>query len=342
MLAVRKSRPGVGIDLVQVDAPTVEGGHDVLVEVRASGICGSDLQYYRWEGHGRSITTPVILGHEAAGVVVDIGPLVRTVGPGDGVAIESSTHCGFCDACLRGGFNRCLHASRIGYDRDGAMATHVVVDERSLHLVPAGLPMEQAALLKPLGVAVHAFERTPIQPGDVVAVVGAGTIGLMSAMVAHALGASAAYVVGSDRDDKRLALAERIGIKTVRAGATREESDADVTVEASGSGTGLQAAIELTTAGGGIAVIGVADTAVISPEAIVMKELTLSGVHTRQPVTWQRALRLLGSGAIDLDPLITHRLPLDEAKLGFDALLAGEAVKVVLEPGRRTAAVRQW
>jgi threonine dehydrogenase-like Zn-dependent dehydrogenase len=343
VLAVVKTRPAAGIELLDRPEPAITRPDDVLLRVAACGICGSDLQYYQWHDHlADEITLPRILGHEVAGTVIEVGDAVTEFVPGDRVVSESWARCGRCQPCRLGHANLCEQLLRIGHTIDGGMAPLIVVPEISLYPIPDSLSFGEAATLKPLGVALHSFERAGFAPGDTVAVVGPGTIGLLSCLVAKAAGAGGIALIGLARDARRLALAREFGFATVDASQTdpvtavREMTGgrgAHLVIEASGGPATLDLAAALARPGGGVSLVGLAAPGQVHTKELVMKELTIWGSLTRLPSTWYRAIALAASGAVDLAPLITHRLPLEQVEDGFQLLMDRSAIKVILEPG---------
>lgn len=339
MRAVAKVREERGIALVEVPKPRITRPDDVLIEVAACGICGTDVQTYLWVGHAQGMRLPRVIGHELAGIVVETGRAAAGFSPGDRVVVESLGRCGECPACRVGAFNHCEQAERIGHTVDGAMARWLVAPVASLYRIPDSISFVHAALLKPLGVALRAFEQSGLLPGDTVAVLGPGAVGLLAGMIAKAGGASEVFVVGLREDEYRLGLSRKLGLTPIHADAAAEFIRARtdgrgvrLTIDASGGGTSLREAITITGRRGHVAVVGVSPPGDIDPTEIVMRELTIVGALTRLPQTWYRAIDLVASGVLDLEPLVSHVLPLEEAVSGFEALLAGSAMKVILQP----------
>lgn len=342
MRAVVKSRPGPGIDILDRPVPVRVRPGDVLIRVGACGVCGSDLQYYRWNEHLASeLTLPRILGHEIAGEIAEIGEAVTGYRPGDRVVAESWARCGECHFCRVGRSNHCVNLERLGHTVDGGMASHVVLPATSLHRLPPQIPFAEAATLKPLGVALHAFERLRVTAGDYVAVIGPGTVGLLAARLAELSGASRVIVLGLAADRRRLELAESWGYTTI------EVDDGDVVarvldatdglgpetvLEASGGAGTLSLAVALARQGGEIGVVGLAKREEFDPSSLVLKELRIVGSLTRLPSSWIRAIRLVAEGKVNLGALVTHRFSVDDALEAFRVLESGEAIKAIIEP----------
>lgn len=342
MKAVAKTKPGVGIEVIDAPRPTIRPG-EVLLQVAACGICGSDLHTYEWtksgrERRGKPIELPRILGHEPSGVVAEVGDGVANVKVGDRVTSDSWGGCGQCYYCRIGKVNLCEPRFNIGSLRDGALAEYVLVPSFNLYPLPDNLSLEIGAMIEPLGVAVHAVERcATLKPGDRVVVTGPGPIGLLTAMVVRA-GGAAVTIMGLSKDRLRLGLAEKLGFDTLVADedglkGVLDRTDgrgADIVFEAAGV---LSAAIPLARKGGEVVVVGQPnDQITLDLLQAIAKELTFTISLGRNPTSWHRAINLLASGTLDIAPLISHRLPLDDADQAFELLRAGEGVKILLSP----------
>ncbi len=342
MLAVVKSRPEPGIDILERPEPKLTKGDYVLLQVGACGVCGSDLHFYHWEPHVRSeITLPRILGHEVAGTVVEVGPDVTQFKPGDRVVTETWGGCGLCYYCRLGLFNHCMHQTRIGQQMDGGMARYVMVPYVSLYSIPDDMPFEEAAVIQPVGVALHCLERVELKAGDSLAVIGPGPIGILAAMLADLSGAHPVIMLGLSADQARLDLVRQMGHEVVVTDhddpvkAVRDLTQGlgvDVVLDASGGAGSLSLAVDLVRRGGQIGIIGLSPERPFNPTAVALKELTIHGSYRRQPSTWYRAIRLVSSRKLDVRPLVTHRLPVAEAEEGFKILLARKGIKAVIVP----------
>ena len=343
MKALRLDEP-LRFSYVDVPPPAV-GDEDVLVAVQACGICGSDL--HGFDGTSGRRTPPLILGHEAAGVVAAVGSRAGAWREGDRVTFESTFFCGSCRACSAGRHNLCerrevLGASFAGHRRDGAFAELVVVPGRSLVRLPDGLTFERAAFGEPLAVALHAVGLAGDVEGATVAVVGTGVIGLLLVQALRLAGAG--RTIGLDLDDGRLDLARRLGADAaLRADHPDVERDvaaltdgrgADVVIEAVGVSETIRAAVTLTRRGGTVVLVGnLVPVAELPLQEVVTRELTLRGACASSGEL-ETAVELLASGAVDCDPLISAIAPLHEGQLWFDRLHAGTSglVKVILTP----------
>jgi L-iditol 2-dehydrogenase len=316
------------------------GAGDVLLEVRASGICGSDVHGYlgltgrRHQG--------MVMGHEVAGDVLDVGPGVTSVEVGDRVAIRSILPCGICDLCRRGSPNICPNRRGLGMQFDGAYAERMVVPASLAVPLPAALTYEQGALVEPLAVALHAVEITPLEAGDVVVIVGAGPIGLLTLLAILDRGPGA--VVVTDRSAHRLDAARELGAtlaidvgSTDPVTAVRDVTDgrgADVVFEAVGISATVGQSIAVARPGGQVTWIGNSAPVVELPmQEMVTRELTLRGSYAFAG-EFEEAVDAQASGRIDARRLIERRAPLDEAPALFRELGSGalDAVKVILVP----------
>lgn len=335
MKALRLDDPGT-FSYGDVPDP-VPGDEDVLVAVRACGICGSDVHGY--DGTSGRRTPPLVMGHEAAGVVAVAGRAVTGWKLGDRVTFESTLSCGTCAFCLAGRTNLCqrrevLGASFPGYRRDGAFAELVAVPARALVRLPDELTFERAAFAEPLAVALHAVALAGGVEGATVAVVGTGVIGLLAIQALRLAGAR--RVVGVDLDPTRLELARGLGADAVfRPGDEGlDQAFADVVVEAVGVAAAIRTAVACAARGGRVVLVGNVTPLVELPlQAVVTGELTLVG-SCASSGELEHGLQLLGSGAVDVDPLISAVAPLAEGQLWFDRLHAATPglVKVILTP----------
>ncbi len=326
-------------EIVEREAP-VPAEHQALVRVRACGVCGTDAHIYRGEFPARF---PVIAGHEFAGVVEKVGAGVSSLRPGDRVAVDPNVHCGSCRPCRRGLTHLCRSLSAIGVTHDGGFATHCVVPARQCHRVPDDMPYDVAAMAEPVACCVHGIDRAGIRSGDVVLLLGAGTIGLVLLQLVQLQGA-AVTIVSEPNEDKRH-MAERLGATTtvdpvsedlaeVLQAAT-DGAGADVVIECVGSAATAQQALDLAGEGGRVLLFGVAPEEAritISPYRVYREEIAITGSFTN-PFSQSRALALLASGRLQVNDLISHRLPLDEMLRGIELLESGTATKVLIEIG---------
>jgi len=347
MLAFVKKGPGFGAELMEWPDPGIRDPHQVLIEVGACGICGSDVHFYEWpeEMHAqlsKAISFPRVLGHEVAGVIREVGSEVTEFRAGDRVVCETWGGCGLCYYCRLGRFNHCLHQLRIGQKADGGMAGYVVVRSLSLYRIPEDLSFPEASVIEPLGVALHAFERCHLKPGDDLAIIGPGPIGLLAAMIGRSYGVGKLFVLGLGADRDRLGFASALGAQALDV--TREGyrdiifeatqgRGVDVVMDMSGGGDSIPTALKLIKQAGEIIEVGIGPAFAFDYVELVRREASLIGSYRRLPSTWLRAINLIATKKVDVTPLITHRLPLSRAREGFETLRERKGLKVVLIPG---------
>jgi L-iditol 2-dehydrogenase len=328
----------------EMPVPNV-GPDDVLVRVRACGVCASDVHYFEAGAIGRYVVeAPMIVGHEAAGEVVAVGDAVTRLGPGARVAIEPGVTCGRCAQCKSGRYNLCPSVSFYATPPvHGAMAEYAVIRADCAHPIPDAMSYEQAALVEPISVGIHAARLTGVQPGSTAVVLGAGPIGLLAAVAARHAGAE--RVVISDVYPKRLETARGLGVTAavdVRAddlgAVVRRLTDgegADALLDTTGNRAALENAPTLMRRGGTIAVIGLPedDAVTYRMNTVVDGELSIRGVF-RYANTYPAGIRLIAGGRYAVDRVITHRLPLEEATTAFDLLVhhKADAIKVMIAP----------
>jgi 2-desacetyl-2-hydroxyethyl bacteriochlorophyllide A dehydrogenase len=318
---------------------------EVLVRVKACGICGSDVHGYTGKT-GRRIP-PIIMGHEASGVVESIGRSVRNVAIGDRITFDSTVYCNQCPACRQGRVNLCQNRKVLGvstpaFRRDGAMAEYVVVPWWITYRLPEAVSFEEAALIEPASVSLHAARITPIDVNDVVVVVGAGQIGLFAIQAARVKGAGT--IIALDMKEERLALARQLGADvTINPGTADVAAeirravarpDADAVLEAVGTEASVSLAIQLTKLGGHVTLIGnVTPRIQVNLQDIVSRELTLRG-SCAIAGEYRACLDLMAAGRIQAKPLISKLVPLSDGQAAFDALHHGDAglMKIVLKP----------
>jgi len=319
------------------------GPHDVQVRIHNGGICGSDLHYYQDGGFGTvRIREPFIPGHEIAGEVMETGPAVARVRPGDKVAVNPSRPCGHCTYCLEGKPRHCLDmrflgsAMRFPHTQGGFREVLVCAEQQAIP-VPDSVRLEHAAFAEPLSVCLHGATQAGPLLGKRVLVTGTGPIGALAILVARHGGAR--EVVTTDLADPPLALARRIGadlavnVRTEPGGLDRFSADKgtfDVVFEASGSGAALTSAITVARPGAVIVQLGLGGDMALPINTIVAKEIQLRGTF-RFDAEFEWAVGFIASGAIDVAPLLTEILPLDDAVRAFElAADRSRAMKVQL------------
>ncbi|MEZ6035009.1 MAG: galactitol-1-phosphate 5-dehydrogenase [Planctomycetaceae bacterium] len=332
--------------LAVTDFPVPEiSGTDVLVQVRACGICGSDIHGY--DGSTGRRVPPLVMGHEAAGVIVDVGSDVTSFRIGDRVTFDSTVSCGHCFFCSRGDINLCDNRMVLGvscgeYRRHGAFAEFVAVPQHICYRIPEALPYAHAAMIEAVSIAVHAANRTPVTLGDTAVIVGSGMIGLLVIQAMRLAGCG--QIIAVDLEENRLTKAKELGADIgLRADAVDVPAEvrkltggrgADVVLEVVGVAATVNTAIACARKGGTITLVGNLSPRVEMPlQAIVTKELTVHGsCASRGEIP--ACIDLLTRGAIRVEPLITAIAALEQGPDWFSRLYAGEpgAMKVILDP----------
>jgi L-iditol 2-dehydrogenase len=332
------------LEVTNMPEPPI-GPEDLLVRVKACGICGSDIHGY--DGSSGRRIPPIVMGHEAAGVVADIGKGVKNFQVGDRITFDSTVYCGQCHFCRRGQINLCDNRRVLGvscgdYRQHGAYAEYVAVPERIVYRLPDNLMFDHAAMVEPVSIAVHAVNRTPIKLGDSAVVVGAGMIGLLVIQALRHAGCG--QIIAVDLEDFKLELARKLGADFAfnpRSSDVAKEVQkltqgrgTDVAVEAVGANAPVQTAIACLRKGGVITLVGNITPQIELPlQTVVTRELTLNGSCASQG-EYPACLELLARGAIAVEPLISARISLEECPVWFDRLYAREAglLKVIVQP----------
>lgn len=311
------------------------GDDDVLVRVRACGICGSDIHGY--DGSTGRRIPPLVMGHEAAGVIKRVGRAVQGFSAGERVTFDSTVSCGTCDFCRRGQINLCDNRTVLGvscgdYRRHGAFAEYVGVPARILYKLPDRLPFEHAALIEAVSIAVHAVSRHVPEPDDTVVVVGSGMIGLLIVQVLKARGSR--NIVAVDIDREKLALAERLGATRTLNPTEREIPAADVSFEVVGYNDTVGSAFRCVRKGGTVVLVGNLSPTIEFPlQHVVSREIAVLGSCASSGEI-PECIDLLAAGVVDVDPIISLKAPLDEGPELFARLYGGEKtlMKVILQP----------
>ena len=331
-------------EIQDVPEPQV-GPEEVLIQVKACGICGSDV--HGMDGSSGRRQPPIIMGHEASGVIAQVGQRVSGWEAGDRVTFDSTIWCGKCHFCAMGRVNLCDNRRVLGvscdeFRQDGAYAEYVAVPENIVFRLPDGLSFEQAAMVEPVSVAVHGVQRVPVRLCDTGVVVGTGMIGLLVVQALRAAGCG--RILAVDVDPARLELASRLGADE---GFSPKDTDvvaevlrrtngrgADVVMEAVGMPHTVTTAIASVRKGGSVGLVGNLTPEVQLPlQAVVTREITLFG-SCASSGEYPACLEMIARGTIQVDPLTSAVAPLDDAPAWFDRLYKGEAglMKVILTP----------
>ena len=339
MLGLTKARPEPGLWLEEVAEPEI-GINDILIRVRKTGICGTDLHIYRFdEWAQRTVPVPMVVGHEFVGEVLDVGANVTGFGPGDVVSGEGHVTCGRCRNCMAGRRHLCAQTIGLGVQRPGAFAELVALPMTNVWHHWPGIDEDVAAIFDPFGNAVHTALAFPVLGEDVL-VTGAGPIGCMAAAVARHAGAR--NVVVSDVNPYRREIAERMGATLAIDPLQRDLHDVqaelgmaegfDVALEMSGAEPALRTILDNMSHGGRVALLGIPTGEIaIDVERVVFDMLTIKGIYGREMYeTWYQMSVMLQSG-LDVAPVITHRFSFDEFEEAFDVAASGRAGKVILD-----------
>lgn len=338
MRAIVKPAQQPGLEMTDVPEPTV-GPNDVLVRITKTSICGTDLHIDAWdEWAAATIPAPMVIGHEYVGVVEAVGSEVERIAVGERVSGEGHVVCGRCRNCQAGRRHLCINTIGIGVNRNGAFADFVSVPGSNIQHIPDDIPDDVAAILDPLGNAVHTALHFDLVGEDVL-ITGAGPIGMMAVAIARHVGAR--NVVVTDVNEYRLKLAGRMGADR-EVHASTDLSDVmddlgmregfDVGLEMSGQPPALHDMIMHMNNGGGIALLGIPPKqAPIDWNDIVFKGLTLQGIYGRRMFeTWYKMLAMLQTG-LDVSPVVTHHFPAENFDAGLDVMRSGECGKVILD-----------
>jgi threonine dehydrogenase-like Zn-dependent dehydrogenase len=336
MLAVVKNPAEVGISLEDVSVPEFSPW-EVLLKVKAVGICGSDLRMYKFADANRRGN--FILGHELSGEIVDLGEKTHGFKKGDRVAAEICIGCAICRYCRKGLVNLCENLNEIGVTMNGGMAEYMAVPARNIHRISDTLSFEVATFADPLACSIRGLELAGIESGSWVAILEPGAIGLLATKVAKEILRANVIVTGTD--DNRLNLAKELGAVhtfNIRNSDPIEEilqiSDGgvDYTFEAAGDPSALQLAIYITRKNGSIVIMTVHKEIQIDMEPVIRNELKLFGSICYNYKEFDQAVDLLAKNKIDVNPLIGDTFPLHEAEKAFDFCFSRKGVKVILVP----------
>ncbi len=338
MRAIAKLRPGPGLDLTEVPVPKL-GINDVLIRVKKTSICGTDVHIYNWDDWAqKTIPIPMHVGHEFVGEIVRVGSNVSDFFPGQIVSGEGHVVCGHCRNCLAGRRHLCAHTSGVGVNRPGAFAEYISLPMANVWVHWPEINLETAAIFDPFGNAVHTALSFPVLGEDVL-ITGAGPIGLMAAAVVRHAGAR--FVVITDVNPFRLDLARKMGV--TRAVNVREQKlpdvqhelgmkeGFDVGLEMSGNPSAFRDMLANMSHGAKIAMLGIpSEEIAIDWNTVIFSMLTIKGVYGREMYeTWYQMSVMVQSG-LDITPVITHRMPYTEYEEAFRIMREGNAGKIIL------------
>jgi threonine 3-dehydrogenase len=339
MKALVKNCPAPGLSLV-TDAPIPKiNDHEVLIKTRKNSICGTDVHIYKWDSWAaKTVPTPLVIGHEFMGEIAQVGRHVKDLKEGDRVSGEGHITCGVCPPCRKGKKHLCMNTQGVGVHRHGCFAEYFSLPAENVFVLPASVKDNLAAIFDPFGNAVHtalSFELT----GEDVLITGAGPIGIMAASIAKKAGAR--HVVITDVNEYRLELARKMG--ATYAVNVSKESVTDVMkkigithgftvgLEMSGNPSALSTLLQTAQHGAGIALLGILPpTTQIDWDLVIFKMLNIKGIYGREIFsTWYKMTHLLEAG-LNLEPIITHELSIDEYQKGFEIMMSGQSGKIIL------------
>ncbi len=338
MKALVKSKAAKGLWLEDVPEPQA-GPNDVKIKVKRTAICGTDVHIYKWdEWAQKTIPVPMVVGHEFVGEIVAVGENVNDYAPGMIVSGEGHIVCGRCRNCMAGRRHLCPHTQGVGVNRAGAFAEYIVIPNANVWHHADGIDLDIAAIFDPYGNATHTALQWDLNGEDVL-ITGAGPIGAMAAAIARHIGAR--HVVITDVNDYRLDLAKRLGAtrtvnvaKETLADVQRDlgmREGFDVGLEMSGNPQALADMVDNMAHGGKISMLGIPSGDIrLDWNKVVFNMLTIKGIYGREIFeTWYKMTVMIQAG-LDLKPIITHRLPYQEFEQGFEAMIAGNSGKIIL------------
>ncbi len=344
MKALQKTTAAFGVELRDIDPPGPLGVNDVLIEVDATGVCGTDVHIYEWTSGYEHVAPamPVTLGHEFAGRISEVGANVTALSPGTGVAVRPSVYCGVCDACRAQNRAACIQRTSIGIMSNGAFAPWVVAPAANCVPLPDAVDTQLAALTEPMTIGARAVEASKVGTDDRVLVMGPGPIGHFIAVMAREAGAKNIVVVGKD-DTDRLASMKSIGFdQTIDLADGDLASQAkryigtnafDIVFEATGVPVALQQGLDVLRRFGVMVTCAIhAVPAAFDVTKFVRAQQQIRGSTTADDATWETVLGVLANSGDQLRSMITHRVPLDRAIEGFELARQKQASKVVVLP----------
>lgn len=341
MRALVKSKPETGLWMETVPVPE-PGPNDVLIKVKKSAICGTDVHIWKWDDWSAKIVpVPMVVGHEFCGEIVETGSAAVKYKIGQRVSGEGHITCGTCRNCRAGRGHLCRNTQGVGVNRPGSFAEYLCIPEENVVPIPDDISDEIAAIFDPFGNAVHTALSFDLVGEDVL-VTGAGPIGIMGALVAQKVGARKTVI--TDISPYRIELARKMGVQHVVNAAEQKLSDVmadlgmtegfDVGLEMSGAAPAMRDMIDKMNNGGKMALLGIAPTEfAVDWNKVIFKMLHVKGIYGREIFeTWYKMIALV-QGGLDISALITHRISIDEYESGFAAMLSGQAGKVVMDWG---------
>lgn len=325
---------------IPVPAP---GDNDVLIEIKSAAVCGVDGLLYDWAYKGRfPVETPIVPGHECAGIIAEMGKNVKGLQPGDRVTAESIVGCGTCYYCQRGMSNLCPQWDHVGITFDGTFAEYIRVPAQAVHRLPDAVTFEQGALVEPLSLTAQTFDRVKVYLGDTVVIVGPGVQGLLHTQAARSYGASKIIVLGLEKDRDRLEKAKEFGANEIIVSDQEDSIEAvmdltegigaDVVIEVGGTPEAFDIAVNTVRGGGQIAALGFSNHGELVPIRLARQQINILGVIAFLPRHFEYAIQWLEKGKVDVEAIVSHRLALEDVEQGILMMKDKTATKVLLAP----------
>lgn len=346
MLALMKTKAAPGLEVLDFPEPKIKP-NEVLVEVKACGICGTDMAINLWKEWARELVgdfIPMVLGHEFGGDIIEVGKEVKNFKFGERVVVEPFISCGACYFCKIGYTNLCERRKFFGVNHHGGAAKYAAVTESVLFKVPESIPYRHIPVLETVATCVRPVERAALSPGDTVAVIGPGAIGILITQITKAGGAAKVIVASTSHSKPRLKVALELGADLAiisdeedlkaRVLEATEGRGVDVVFDSTGTDKGITNALDIVRRGGKVCIVGVSDDPVnIKPfSQLMMREVDILSSLARTASAWYRTIKLVETGKIHLEPLIDREFSLKDSLQAFDVLAERSAVKVVLIP----------
>jgi len=324
------------VAFLEVENPACGPG-DVLVRSRLAGVCRTDLEVLEGELDRRWVRYPCIPGHEWSGLVEEVGADVHDLAPGDGVVCEGFCYCGTCSRCRAGDTHLCENYDQLGFTRGGGYGEFVLAPRRVVHRLPESVSLDAAVLIEPASVVLKGLLRARPEPGDAVGVVGVGTVGALTVVLARLFAPSSVVAYGVREEE--LELARRLGADEtadVSSGSAPHEAELDLVVETAGAVAAVELATRLPREGGRIVALGIAGEGrelCVPADRFVLRDLELIGSVGYTSAVWSRVVDLLGSGLVDVAPIVTHRFPVERFDDAFRLMSERDGIvgKVLLE-----------
>jgi len=343
MKALVKEKPGPGLALVDLDKPGIQNPDDILFKVEYCAICVGEVKVYdwnEWAANDKTLQLPTVLGHEASGVVVEVGPEVKNFKPGDRIVNDPLIYCGHCYQCRSGYTNMCVHREIYG-KRRGAFSEFAVLPERVICPLNGKLSLQEGAVLENLGIAMHSVDVEHHDPGDWAVVLGAGPIGILAAQILVAWGVN---TIITDLSDARLDFARKysgaiaVDIKSEdpvqKVMELTKGKGADFVIEMAANQAAMDQAFDMVRIRGTIVTIGTFNEPITFNPFFKMtrREIKLQSMMGRTWESWRRMNQMIDAGQLNLAPLITHILPMEEYERGFEMVRGHDVMKVLLKP----------